>query len=80
MFAYNKLLAAILSTLVMRWTLRWLGIDMTELGVGDDFRSLVELALDASIAALNGFFVWLVPNVEMRWREAVAWVKERTGL
>ena len=62
MTAYNKLFAAILSTLAIRWFLTLTGINVTELGVDTEFRALVTLGFDAAVAGLNGFFVWLIPN------------------
>ena len=67
MTAYNKLLAAILSTLLMRWALQWFGFDATALGVDEDIRMLVSLGLDLAVAAVNGFFVWLIPNVKKQF-------------
>lgn len=62
MTAYNKLFAAIITTLACRWALQHFGFDAGALGVDEDIRSLVALGLDALVAGVNGFFVWLVPN------------------
>lgn len=62
MSAYNKLFAAVLSTLLMRWAMQYLGFDAVGLGVDEEVRALVALSLDALVAGINGFFVWLVPN------------------
>lgn len=68
MTAYNKLFAAIVSTLLMRWILQYFGLDVSALGVGDDFRAAVSLTIDALTAGVTGFFVWLIPNIEARFR------------
>jgi hypothetical protein len=76
MTSYSKLLAAVVTVLLMRWVLRWTGLDVAELGVQEDFQAVVYLAVDAVAAAVSGFFVWLVPNVRMKlrdlWRRAKA--------
>lgn len=76
MTSYSKLIAAVATVLLMRWVLRWTGLDVAELGVQEDFQAVVYLAVDASAAAVSGFFVWLVPNVRMKlrdlWRRAKA--------
>jgi hypothetical protein len=76
MTSYSKLLAAVVTVLLMRWVLRWTGLDVAELGVQEDFQAVVYLAVDAVAAGVSGFFVWLVPNVRMKlrdlWRRARA--------
>ena len=67
MTAYSKLIAAVLSVLLMRWLLRATGIDVAALGVESEFRLLLELGIDLAAAGVSGFFVWLVPNVRARW-------------
>jgi hypothetical protein len=67
MTAYNKRFAAIISTLLMRWALQWFGFDATALGVDEDIRMLVSLGLDAAVAGVNGFFVWLIPNISKQF-------------
>lgn len=62
MSAYNKLFAAILSTILMRLAMRYFDFDAVAFGVDEEIRALVSLAMDALVAGLNGFFVWLVPN------------------
>lgn len=62
MTAYNKLAAAILSTLASRWLLAYLNIDAAALGVQADLQTAVSLGIDAGVAAFNGFWVWLLPN------------------
>jgi hypothetical protein len=62
MTAYNKLFAAILSTLLTRWLLQYLGLDVQAMGVGPEFQMLISLGIDAAVAGVNGFFVWLLPN------------------
>lgn len=62
MSAYNKLFAAILSTLLTRWILKWTGLDVAKLGVASDLQMLVTLGIDAATAGVVGFFVWLLPN------------------
>lgn len=62
MSAYNKLFAAIISTLISRWMLAYLGFDADAIGAGEDLRLAVTLSIDAGIAAFNGFWVWLLPN------------------
>lgn len=64
MTAYNKLIAALVSVFLMRLLLQWTGLDAAALGVGDQFRDLVSLGVDAVAAAVTGFFVWLVPNIK----------------
>jgi hypothetical protein len=59
---YNKLFAAILSTLVSRWLLDYLNVDAAALGVQADLQMAVSLAIDAAVAGFNGFWVWLLPN------------------
>lgn len=59
---YNKLFAAIGSTLIMRWLMQALGVDVNALGVGADLQQAVSLALDMAYAGVSGFFVWLIPN------------------
>ncbi len=63
MSAYNKLFAAIISTILIRLFLQWTGLDVVALGVGDQVRDLVSGLIDIAAAAVTGFFVWLVPNV-----------------
>lgn len=78
MGTYNKLIAAVLSTLAMRWILKWAGVDIDGLGVGEEFRTAVSLGVDASVAAVNGFVVWWLPN-HTRFRDWLkaewAWIK-----
>lgn len=62
MSAYNKLFAAIITTLLTRWMLRYFGLDVEAMGVGPDLQMLVSLGIDTGVAAVNGFFVWLLPN------------------
>lgn len=62
MTAYNKLFAAILSTLLSRWLFSYFGLDLEAMGVAPDFHTLVSLGIDAAFAGVNGFFVWLLPN------------------
>ncbi|HET6406788.1 MAG TPA: hypothetical protein VFG14_02820 [Chthoniobacteraceae bacterium] len=62
MTAYNKLFAAIISTLLSRWLFSYFGLDLVEMGVAPDLQSLVSLGVDAAFAGVNGFFVWLLPN------------------
>lgn len=62
MTAYNKLFAAILSTLISRWLLEYLNIDAASLGVATDLQMVASLAIDAAVAGFNGFWVWLLPN------------------
>ena len=62
MSAYNKLFAAIVSTLISRWMLQYLGIDAESLGVAPDLQMLVALLIDGGVAGFNGFWVWLLPN------------------
>lgn len=64
MTAYNKLFAAIISTLLSRWLFSYFGLDLVEMGVAPDLQSLVSLGVDAAFAGVNGFFVWLLPNKE----------------
>jgi hypothetical protein len=64
MMAYNKLIAAIVSALLVRWFLQWSGIDITAIGVEEDLRLLVSVAIDFAAAGVSGFFVWLVPNIK----------------
>lgn len=75
---YNKLIAAIVSTLLMRWVLKWADVDIDGLGVSDDFRTVVSLGIDAAAAAVNGLFVWWLPN-HLRFRDWLttewAWIK-----
>lgn len=66
MAAYNKLFAAIISTLLCRWMLQYLGIDAEALGVTADMQALVSLGIDAVVAGVNGFWVWLIPNIKAR--------------
>lgn len=66
MTAYNKLFAAIASTLLMRWLLQWTGFDAVGLGVDMEIRELVSLGMDLAVAGVNGFFVWLIPNIQKR--------------
>lgn len=61
---YNKFFVSIASVLLMRWLLRWAGLDISALGVEDDFRMFVQVGIDAVTAGVTGFFVWLVPNVK----------------
>lgn len=62
MSAYRKLVAAILSTLIMRWIARYFGFDPAAMGLDGDVLALVDLGIDAAFAAVNGFWVWLLPN------------------
>lgn len=62
MTAYNKLFAAIFSTLLTRWLLDAYQIDAVSLGISTDLQALVSLAIDSGAAAFNGFWVWLLPN------------------
>jgi len=62
MSAYNKLFAAIFSTLLSRWLFSYFGLDVEAMGVAPDLQSLVQLSIDAGFAGVNGFFVWLLPN------------------
>lgn len=62
MTVYNKLFAAIGSTLVSRWLLDYLNVDAAALGVQADLQMAVSLGIDAGVAAFNGFWVWLLPN------------------
>ena len=62
MTVYNKLVAAIGSTLVSRWLLQYLGIDAASIGVQPELQMAVSLAIDAAVAGVKGFFVWLLPN------------------
>ena len=73
MNAYNKLIGAIVSTLLMRWTLRYLGFDAVDLGIEGDVRLMVELGIDAIAVAVNGFFVWVIPQGQ-RLRD---WIRGR---
>lgn len=67
MSAYNKLFAAIGSTLITRWTMQYFGLDLAAIGVSEDLRQTVSLAIDATAAGVTGFFVWLVPNIRARF-------------
>ena len=62
MTTYNKLFAAILSSLVSRWLLQYAGIDAQSLGVAPELQMLVSLGIDSAVAGFNGFWVWLLPN------------------
>lgn len=62
--SYNKLIAAIVSALLVRWFLKWSGIDISAIGVEEDLRMLVSVAIDVVAAGVSGFFVWLVPNIK----------------
>ena len=77
MTAYSKLIAAVLSVLVMRWFLRWSGIDLAQIGVEGEVGAIVSLLVDSVAAGVTGFFVWLVPNVKMKlsalWAKVKAW-------
>lgn len=64
MTAHNKLFAAIISALLVRWFLRWTGIDISAIGAEEDLRMLVSVLIDITAAGISGFFVWLVPNVK----------------
>lgn len=55
MSAYNKLFAAIITTLLTRWMLRYFGLDVEAMGVGPDLQMLVPLGIDTGVAAVNGF-------------------------
>lgn len=59
---YNKLFAAIISTLLSRWLFAYFGLDIEAMGVAPDLQALVSLGIDAAFAGVNGFFVWLLPN------------------
>lgn len=72
MLAYNKLIAAIASVIGMRLLLRWTGIDINALGVSAEFNTAIALSVDAMVAGVTGFFVWWVPNVHRRIRDAWA--------
>lgn len=62
--SYNKLFAAVISALLVRWFLHWTGVDISAIGVEEDLRLIVSLGIDFAAAAVSGFFVWLVPNVK----------------
>lgn len=62
MSAYNKLFAAIGATLIARWLLATLGIDVQSLGVAVGLQDFVGFLIDAACAAFVGFWVWLLPN------------------
>ncbi|CAM5389076.1 hypothetical protein ATER59S_01871 [Aquamicrobium terrae] len=70
MSAYNKLFAAVISTLISRWLLQHLGLDVADLGFAPEIQSAVSLTVDAGVAAFNGFWVWLLPNSSI-----LAWLK-----
>lgn len=70
MNAYNKLFAAILSTLLSRWMLAYLGLDAETLGVAPELQAVVTLTIDGVVAAFNGFWVWLLPNGWPFWKRA----------
>lgn len=65
---YNKLFAAILSTLLARWLLQFFGVDATALGVASDLQEFAGWGINAAAAAFAGFWVWLVPNGRNLWR------------
>ncbi|WP_421925292.1 hypothetical protein [Neoaquamicrobium sediminum] len=62
MSAYNKAIAAILSTLIMRWIARYLGFDPASMGLEGEIVMVIDVAIDGAFAAFNGFWVWLLPN------------------
>ena len=64
LMAYNKFFAAIGSVIVTRWALQSFQIDVNALGISDDLRGIVSLAIDGFAAGVSGFFVWLIPNIK----------------
>lgn len=62
MSAYTKLFAAIGATLISRWLIATLGIDVQSLGVAVGLQDFVGFVIDAGVAAFTGFWVWLLPN------------------
>jgi ABC-type uncharacterized transport system permease subunit len=73
MSVYAKFFAAIVSTLVMRWLGRHLGLDIAAIGLAPELEQIVGVGIDHAIivmlalvdvahAAFAGFWVWLLPN------------------
>lgn len=75
MLEYNKLIVAFASIIATRLILRWTGIDVNTLGIDTEFRELIALGVDATVAAVTGFLVWWVPNVRARLRDRLAQIK-----